>query len=406
MMVYRLRQKVSNHRISIKLTTFLMMILTHRCLQPGASSMKRLLVGAAQQRSAFIVAPRQSRRPLQHSDAVPKVHTVRSQSSWWGWGGSSSSTTPEKNMVSSTNQQETDGASAAETSSQIENMSAKEMKLELESYGIDTKAFLEKKELRAALEKARAEGLQPKVKPSARASTATRESTSSPGASAQSTKSREERIQEEMNACQSMKARDMKQELEDVWGVSTRSLFEKSEFLKALAEARVDGKQKEKKSGSSGSEGYAEYKNVEVLTDDSAGPRKRQEAQQQQQQSTNPFGGMGGMGGMGGIADMLKNMGGAGGASPFGAGSPFGDGNPFGSGNPFGGSAGGGGPNMMNKVQEMMANPKVRAIMQKAQSNPRIMAKVQECMSNPAAMAKYANDPEVAEIIRELKPYL
>jgi STI1 domain len=398
-MAYRLGKRISNYRIFIKLTTCCMMILTHRCLHPGASSFQKLWVRAAQHPAAFITRSSPPRRPLQHKDVIPITHTTRRHSSWWGWGTSSSSSASEKNMVSSTNQQETDGTSAAETSSQIDSMSAKDMKLELESYGIDTKAFLEKKELRAALEKARAEGLQPKAKPAARPST--RESTSTSSDSTQSTKSREERIQEEMNACQSMKARDMKQELEDVWGVSTRSLFEKSEFLKALAEARVDGKKKEKKSGAS--EGYAEYKDVEVLTDDSAGPRKKQEAEQQQ--SSNPFDGMGGMGGMGGIADMLKNMGGVGGASPFGGGSPSGAGGPFGSGNPFGSSAGGG-PNMMNKVQEMMANPKVRAIMQKAQSNPRIMAKVQECMSNPAAMAKYANDPEVAEIIRELKPYL
>jgi hypothetical protein len=44
--------------------------------------------------------------------------------------------------------------------------------------------------------------------------------------------------------------------------------------------------------------------------------------------------------------------------------------------------------------------------MMKAQSNPRIMAKVTECMSNPASFLKYQNDPEVAELISELKKYM
>jgi hypothetical protein len=199
-----------------------------------------------------------------------------------------------------------------------------------------------------------------------------------------------------MIKCQSMVARDMKKELEDTWGISTRSLFEKSEFVRALAEARVDGIMVDKKTPSK-QEGYAEYSNVEVLTDDSSGPRQKQDMQRQQQEQPpmNPFGGMGGMGGMGGIADMLKNMGaaGGGGANPFGGGG----------GNPF---AGAGGANMMGKVQEMMSNPKVQSIVSKAQSNPRIMAKIQECMSNPSAMLKYQNDPEVAELLQELKQYM
>lgn len=188
-----------------------------------------------------------------------------------------------------------------------------------------------------------------------------------------------------------MKAGELKKELEDM-GISTKSFFEKAEFIKALAVARVDGVTKKtptnssRGSSSGGGDGYAEYKNVEVLTDDSTGPRKKQSAQPQA--GASPFGGggmpdMGSMGGMGGIADMLKNMGG-------GAG---------GGGNPFGGD-------MMGKAQEMLKNPKVREIMAKAQSNPKIMAAVQECMSNPAAFAKYQNDPEVGGLINELKKYM
>ena len=167
----------------------------------------------------------------------------------------------------------------------------------------------------------------------------------------------------------------------------------------------------------------------EVLTDDASGPRAKQASAASSQGAgagspfggggggagpfggggANPFGGMGGgaspfggaAGGMGGIADMLKNMGmggAAAGASPFGGGMGA---------NPFGGMGGGGGMgDMMGKAQELMKNPKVRDIMMKAQSNPRIMAKVTECMSNPASFLKYQNDPEVAELISELKKYM
>lgn len=292
------------------------------------------------------------------------------------------------------------------TSQNLEEMRAGEIKKELESYGISTKIFLEKMELVEALKKARAEGMTPKSDTST-ASSNYQSSSTTPGPSTTNTssKSRDERLLEEMEACKAMKASDLKKELEEM-GISTKSLFEKSEFVKALAVARVDGLTKKNPSDSSrsntGEEGYAEYANVEVLTDDSAGPRKKQTVQPEKKQQSpfggeNPFGG-GGMAGMGGIADMLKNMGGlGGGASPFGGMG----GNPFGGmgGNPFGGD-------MMGKAQEMLKNPKVREIMAKAQSNPKIMAAVQECMSNPAAFTKYQNDPEVGELINELKKYI
>merc|ERR1712157_490783 len=94
--------------------------------------------------------------------------------------------------------------------------------------------------------------------------------------------------------------------------------------------------------------------------------------QSQQQARGSPFGG-GGMGGMGGM------------------------------GSPFGGM--GGMPDMA-KVQQMMSNPKVREIMGKAQNNPRIMSALSECMSNPAAFAKYQNDPEIRDLLNEIKPFL
>jgi uncharacterized protein with GYD domain len=297
---------------------------------------------------------------------------------------------------------------------EVASMRAGEIKTELESYGISTKSFLEKGELVDALVKARAEGLTPKKTTtppasspqSASTSSASSKSSSASSSSSTSSASREERLKEELEKCKAMKASDMKKELEEM-GVSTKSFFEKSEFAQALAEAKVDG------AGKRPSEGYAEYKNVEVLTDDSAGPRPKG-GQQAQQQSSSPFGGaspfggggaspfgggtpfggggaspFGDMGGMGGIADMLKNMGGMGGGGA----------------NPFGGGMGGMG-DAVGKAQEMMKNPKVREIIQKAQSNPKMMAAVTECMSNPAAFTKYQNDPEIAGMINELRKYM
>merc|ERR1711865_390443 len=192
-----------------------------------------------------------------------------------------------------------------------------------------------------------------------------------------------DRLSDELEKCRSMKAGDMKKELEGL-GISTKSFFEKTDFVKALAEARVDGIGKKKKRNDE--EGYAEYTNVEVLTDDASGPRPQTSQQQKAQQQPpggggggSPFGGGGsggnpfaGMGGMGNIADMFKNAGGGG----------------AGAGNPFGG-AGAGAADPMAQAQKMMHNPK-------------IMAAMQECMSNPAAFAKYQNDPEVSELIQEL----
>jgi STI1 domain len=273
----------------------------------------------------------------------------------------------------------------------IQSMRAGEIKKELESYGISTKAFLEKKEMIEALRQARTEGLHPRqpVDPSSRSSKSRTSSTSSdPPVDATANKvSREERIRQEILNCQSMKPVDLKKELEE-WGVSTKSFFEKSEFVQALAAARVDNVKTKKGSdtdtnNNSQDENYAEYTNVEVLTDERSGPRPTY-PKTKTKPAESPFGGsaasgMGGMGGMGGIAD-----------------------NPFGGANPFGG----GSADAMGKAQQMMSNPKVQELMRKAQSNPRIMAKMQECMSNPAALLKYRNDPEVSELVREMQRFM
>lgn len=281
------------------------------------------------------------------------------------------------------------------------NMKVKELREELESYGMSTKSYFEKSELVTAVEKARLEGKTPISTQSKKSSTSSESNDTSSNAS-ESSKSKSERLAEEIEKCMNMKVSELKAELKS-YGISISSFFEKSEFVQALAKARVEGPQEIKKK----SEEYAEYTNVEVITDDSQGPRKRSQ-QQNDSKGRNPFESAGGgnpfTGGMGGRP---------GGRNPFAGmgGNPFGGtgGNPFAGmgGNPFGGaSVGGGMGDQMRKVQEMMSNPNIQTIMAKAQKNPKIMKAVQECMGNPMAFAKYQNDPEVGELIRELQKYM
>lgn len=58
---------------------------------------------------------------------------------------------------------------------------------------------------------------------------------------------------------------------------------------------------------------------------------------------------------------------------------------------------------MQEMASKIMQNPKAQGIIAKAQKNPKIMSAVTECMGNPAAFAKYQNDPEIKEILDELR---
>ena len=136
----------------------------------------------------------------------------------------------------------------AESMRDVESMKAGEMRKELESYGISCKSFFEKSELADALKKARAEGKMPingagDNGASAASSGSSETSSSNGGDSSKGGASREEKIKAEMEKCKSMKVGDLKKELQSL-GVSTKSFFEKTEFVKALAEARVDGVKK------------------------------------------------------------------------------------------------------------------------------------------------------------------
>ena len=136
----------------------------------------------------------------------------------------------------------------AESLQDVESMKAGEMRKELESYGISCKSFFEKSEVADALQKARAEGKTPingaGVNGASAASSGSSETSSSNGGdSSEGGASREEKIKVEMEKCKSMQVGDLKKELQ-LFGVSTKSFFEKTEFVKALAEARVDGVKK------------------------------------------------------------------------------------------------------------------------------------------------------------------
>jgi len=140
----------------------------------------------------------------------------------------------------------------------IKAMKLKELREELESYGISTKTFLEKSEFVEALTKARLEGKTPvqnKDKKEAEKKTAagsgfgtqsSSKSTDSGAASSSSAgdsskKSRKERMEEAAKKAKAMKVGELRKELQSM-GVSTKSFFEKSEFVRAYAEAVADGK--------------------------------------------------------------------------------------------------------------------------------------------------------------------
>eukprot|EP00978_Attheya_sp_CCMP212_P015860 scaffold40990_cov56-Attheya_sp.AAC.4 len=135
----------------------------------------------------------------------------------------------------------------------VDSMKSGAIRKELESYGIPTKSFLEKKEMIVALKKARAEGKTPIEEKDTPPQQEAKDSTTSNETSNDSAGlSREEKIEAERETCNGMKVGELKKELEGM-GISTKSFFEKSEFVRALAEARVDGVKASKKTSQGGS---------------------------------------------------------------------------------------------------------------------------------------------------------
>lgn len=149
----------------------------------------------------------------------------------------------------------TAAASDEELEKEIQAMKAKDIRQELESYGISTKSFFEKSELVGALLAARKEGKTPIGNVNGddgSGSSSTSSASSSSASNSSGAANRQERLNQEIEKCKSMKVSDLKKELESL-GVSTKSYFEKSEFVRAVAEARVDGVKKSSGSSSSGS---------------------------------------------------------------------------------------------------------------------------------------------------------
>jgi len=116
----------------------------------------------------------------------------------------------------------------------ISGMSAGEIRQELQSYGIDSRIYLEKSELVTALRMARyerqtfsADDAEPAVRTGS-----TGPSNSTPSSSPTS---RKEEIQRKMEQYKSLSVVELKSRLEGI-GVSTKAFFEKSDFERALAE--------------------------------------------------------------------------------------------------------------------------------------------------------------------------
>jgi len=125
--------------------------------------------------------------------------------------------------------------SSSNTLDDIDGLTAGEIRQELQSYGIDTRSYFDKSELVAALRMARyerrsfsADDYAEPSPPGTRAGGATGTSSSSPT-------SREEEIRRKTEQYKSLSVSELKMRLQEL-GVSTKAFFEKSDFVRALAE--------------------------------------------------------------------------------------------------------------------------------------------------------------------------
>ena len=114
-------------------------------------------------------------------------------------------------------------------------MKASEMRRELERYGISTKSLFERSEFEAELQKARSEGRTPTNEAESTDGSDQGESHKRSGGD-----SREERYQKAFDEAKAMRVGELRAALEER-GISTKSFFEKSEFIKAYAEEIADG---------------------------------------------------------------------------------------------------------------------------------------------------------------------
>ena len=128
------------------------------------------------------------------------------------------------------------GALFSATLEDIDGMTASQIRQELQSYGVDTRAYFEKSELVAALRMARYERQTfGSADNNNDVSTETGGGTSSDTSSSSPPASREEDIQRRMEQYKSLSVSELKSRLEGL-GVSTKAFFEKSDFVRALVE--------------------------------------------------------------------------------------------------------------------------------------------------------------------------
>ena len=285
----------------------------------------------------------------------------------------------------------------------ILSMRLKELKDELDKRGVTWRGIaFEKEELARLLGDARSRPPAPSAPPpTPQAPT----SSPPPSSAAKAAQDAAWASRSSMGNVETMKVADIKAELKSL-GVDTSALFEKTELVAALIKARASKPPKPPDD---------DVIEVETRTMPPKGASK----------SGMP-GGMGGMGGMpggmsgmGGLGDILSGLGGMGGMGgmpggmggmPGGMGGmPGGMGGMGGLGDILNGMGGMGGmPGGMGGMQQMMAkmmsNPRAMALMQKAQTNPKIMKALQDVQTNgPSAMQKYAGDPEVMAVVKELQ---
>ena len=284
----------------------------------------------------------------------------------------------------------------------------KAIKEELASRGVSCAGLFEKEELVERLKQARLQPPAPAPAPPPPAPAPPAPAPPPPAASSSSSSSSKDTAAQR-EAIAAMSIKEIKAELTRL-KASTVGFMEKSEFVDALVAAR----QQEAESAVDVAEGQTMKM-----------PKKGAEAGGMPG-GMGGMGGMpggmggmpGGMGGMGGLEDLLKGMGGMGGGGMGGGGAPGGMGGledllkgmgGMGGGMPGGGMPGGmggmpGGAGMAEMMQKMMSNPRAMQLMQKAQQNPRIMSALQDVQTNgPSAMSKYANDPEIMEVVKELQ---
>ena len=288
----------------------------------------------------------------------------------------------------------------------------KAIKEELASRGVSCEGLFEKEELVERLKQARLQPPAPAPAPPPPAPAPPAPAPPPPAASSSSSSSSKDTAAQR-EAIAAMSIKEIKAELTRL-KASTVGFMEKSEFVDALVAAR----QQEAESAVDVAEGQTMKM-----------PKKGAEAGGMPGGMPGGMGGMGGMpggmggmpggmGGMGGLEDLLKGMGGMGGGGMGGGGAPGGMGGledllkgmgGMGGGMPGGGMPGGmggmpGGAGMAEMMQKMMSNPRAMQLMQKAQQNPRIMSALQDVQTNgPSAMSKYANDPEIMEVVKELQ---